>query len=109
MKKPYNGNAIIYCEGAFNTPNGKTAHGLLRYSQRYKILSVIDSRYAKKDSGIVLDGQKNNIPVFGSLTESIQFCKNSMVSPTHFVIGLAPDGGQARSDYSATCTRSQGL
>ena len=24
------GRAIVYCEGAFNTTNGKTAHGLVR-------------------------------------------------------------------------------
>ena len=30
------GNAIIYCEGAFNTTNGKTAHGLVRFTNRYR-------------------------------------------------------------------------
>ncbi len=28
MKKTIDGKALVYCEGAFNTPNGKTAHGL---------------------------------------------------------------------------------
>ena len=45
------GNAIIYCEGAFNTTNGKTAHGLVRFTDRYRVLSVIDSRYAGQDAG----------------------------------------------------------
>ena len=27
--------AIVYCEEAFNTPNGKTAHGLVRFTERY--------------------------------------------------------------------------
>ncbi len=39
------GNAIVYCEGAFGTTNGKTAHGLVRRSERYRVLSVIDSRH----------------------------------------------------------------
>ena len=45
MKKKFDGNAIVYCEGAFGTPNGKTAHGLVRRSGRYRILSVVDSRH----------------------------------------------------------------
>lgn len=40
------GTAIVYCEGAFNTTNGKTAHGLVRFTERYKVIAVIDSRYA---------------------------------------------------------------
>ena len=50
------GNAIVYCEGAFNTLNGKTAHGLVRFCRRYAIAAVIDSRYSGQDAGDVLDG-----------------------------------------------------
>ena len=35
MKKKIDGRALVYCEGAFNTPNGKTAHGLVRFTERY--------------------------------------------------------------------------
>ena len=28
MNRLPEGNAIVYCEGAYNTLNGKTAHGL---------------------------------------------------------------------------------
>ncbi len=55
-------NAVVYCEGAFNTPNGKTAHGLVRFTERYKICAVIDSRYHGSDSGMILDGRPNGIP-----------------------------------------------
>ena len=27
---------VVYCEGAFTTTNGKTAHGLVRRSERYQ-------------------------------------------------------------------------
>ena len=47
------GNAIVYCEGAYNTTNGKTAHGLVRFTQRYNVIAVIDRRYAGKDAGMV--------------------------------------------------------
>jgi uncharacterized NAD-dependent epimerase/dehydratase family protein len=87
-------NAIIYCEGAFNTPNGKTAHGLVRFSQRYTILSVLDSNYAGRDAGQVLDGVEKNIPVDASLEQALKHATEKKVKPTHFIMGLAPDGGQ---------------
>jgi len=95
MNKSPDGNAIVYCEGAFNTPNGKTAHGLVRRTIRYKIQSVIDSRYAGKDAGETLDNVNKKIPIVANIEEAIQAKKNA----THFVIGLAPDGG--RLDYQA--------
>ena len=88
------GNAIVYCEGAFGTTNGKTAHGLVRYTKRYNILSVIDSCHVGKDAGIVLDGKSNGIPIVGTLYDAI-FAASAVGKPaTHFVIGLTPDGGR---------------
>lgn len=99
------GNAIVYCEGAFNTPNGKTAHGLVRRTLRYRILSIIDSRYAGQDAGQVLDGKPNQIPVYANLKQAIAEAEGSGTPATYFVIGLAPDGGrlspEAKSDVRA--------
>lgn len=86
-------HAIVYCEGAFNTPNGKTAHGLVRYSKRYTILSVIDSNYAGQDAGEVLDGVYKDIPILTSLDQAMEYAKNKSIKPKYFIIGLAPDGG----------------
>jgi len=69
------GNAIIYCEGAFNTPNGKTTHGLVRFTERYDVLSVIDSRYAGQDAGEILDGGMNMIPVYSTIQEGVEHLK----------------------------------
>jgi uncharacterized NAD-dependent epimerase/dehydratase family protein len=33
--------ALVYCEGQFDTVDGKTAAGLVRHSQIYSILGVI--------------------------------------------------------------------
>lgn len=93
------GNAIIFCEGAFGTPNGKTAHGLVRRSKRYHVLSVIDSRHAFKDSGEILNGKRNNIPIYPNLKAAFQAAHESGHKPTHFVIGLAPDGGRLSPDH----------
>jgi uncharacterized NAD-dependent epimerase/dehydratase family protein len=96
------GNAIVYCEGAFGTPNGKTAHGLIRRTLRYRILSVVDSRCAGKDAGFLLDGKEKGIPVFADLQSALKAKYNDSLKPTHLVIGLAPDGGrlspEARQD-----------
>lgn len=88
------GNAIVYCEGAFNTTNGKTAHGLIRRSRRYRVLAVVDSRHAGRDAGEVLDGKPNGIPVAGDLMLAVRHALDSGQQATHLVIGLAPDGGR---------------
>jgi len=96
------GNAIIYCEGAFGTTYGKTAHGLVRRSHRYKVLAVVDSLLADKDAGTVLDGRFAGIPVEKDVISAYRNALAGDLEPTHLVIGLAPDGGRldlaARSD-----------
>lgn len=88
------GNAIVYCEGFFNTPNGKTAHGLVRFTRRYDVKAVIDSRFAGQDAGMILDGKLRNIPVMSDLNEAFRHAKESGAPATHLVVGLAPDGGR---------------
>ncbi|MCG6983120.1 MAG: DUF1611 domain-containing protein [Deltaproteobacteria bacterium] len=96
------GNAIVYCQGAFATPNGKTAHGLVRRTRRYRVLSVVDSRHATNDAGMVLDGRARDIPIYKELGLAVDEALSRGNAPTHLVIGLAPDGGrlsgEARSD-----------
>jgi len=94
MNRQPEGNAIVYCEGAFNTPNGKTAHGLVRFTKRYRVLAVVDSRYAGRDAGDVLDGKANQIPILGSLDQAVKAAESNGRPATHFVVGLAPDGGR---------------
>ncbi|RQU97741.1 DUF1611 domain-containing protein, partial [Burkholderia cenocepacia] len=50
------GTAIVICDGLFSTASGKTAHGLVRGTDRYEILAVIDVPMAGRDAGEVLDG-----------------------------------------------------
>lgn len=88
------GNAIVYCEGAFNTPNGKTAHGLVRRTARYQVQAVIDSNHAGRDAGEVLDDKPAGIPIFADLQSSVDYCHKKLAPATYFVIGLAPDGGR---------------
>ncbi|MBK7187363.1 MAG: DUF1611 domain-containing protein [bacterium] len=88
------GNAIVYCQGAFNTTYGKTAHGLVRRSERYRVLAVIDAAWAGRDAGEVLDGRAAGIPVVPDLEAALRLRGADGRGPTHFVVGLAPDGGR---------------
>ncbi len=110
MNRLPEGNAIVYCEGAFNTPNGKTSHGLVRFTKRYRILSVIDSHYAGRDAAEVLDGKPKNIPIYASIAEALQKSRQAGSPATHLVVGLAPDGGrlsaEARQDVKKAIEQS---
>jgi uncharacterized NAD-dependent epimerase/dehydratase family protein len=94
MMHDRDGNAVVYCRGAFNTPNGKTAHGLVRFTERYRVLSVVDERYAGRDAGEVLDGARSGIPVVATIDEAVRESAKRGVAATHLVVGLAPDGGR---------------
>jgi uncharacterized NAD-dependent epimerase/dehydratase family protein len=108
-ERNFEGNAIVYCQGAFATTNGKTAHGLVRRSKRYRILSVVDSNHVGKDAGEVLDGQPSGIPVFADLEAAHRAATGEDRDPTHLVIGLAPDGGRLSREARADVARAIGL
>lgn len=93
MKQTIDGKALVYADGAFNTPEGKTAHGLVRFTERYEVVGVIDHAYAGKDAGIVLDGRSNGIPIFASLDDAMTDLSPENL-PQTLVVGLAPDGGR---------------
>ena len=82
--------AIVYCEANFGAIDGKTANGLVRYSERYKILSVIDSALAGKDAGMVLDAKPNGIPIWRNLRDALF---QAGEPPELFIVGVAPTSG----------------
>lgn len=84
-------SAIVYCEGNFAKIDGKTANGLVRHSQAYRIHSVIDSDKAGQDSGLVLDGTANHIPLFCDLETAV--CSGIEV-PDTLIYGMAPSTGK---------------
>ena len=93
------GNAIVYCEAAFATTNGKTAHGLTRRTKRYRVLSIIDSTLAGRDAGQVLDEKPNGIPILSSLSEALAHALQSGYPATHFIMGVTPDGGRLAPEH----------
>jgi len=82
--------AIVYCEANFGDIDGKTANGLVRRSEKYKILSVIDSEKAGLDTGMVLDGKPNAIPICRDLADSLTQAGSL---PDFFIFGMAPSSG----------------
>ena len=82
--------AIVYCEANFGAIDGKTANGLVRHSERYEILSVIDSEKAGLDAGMVLDNKPNAIPICRDLADSLA---NAGTLPDYFIFGMAPSSG----------------
>jgi uncharacterized NAD-dependent epimerase/dehydratase family protein len=88
------GCAVVWCEGAFATPFGKTAHGLVRFTRRYRVAAVIDSTLAGQDAGSFLDGRAQGIPLVADLASAVAVAKAKGEPATHLVIGLAPDGGR---------------
>jgi len=87
---PIGSTAVVYCEGQFTEQDGKTANGLLRFSERYDILSVIDSRYMGEDAGSRLDAIPNGIPVVASLAEALAKAEHT---PDYLIFGIAPADG----------------
>lgn len=84
-------SAIVYCEANFGAIDGKTANGLVRHSQKYDILSVIDSGKAGLDTGVVLDGTPNGIPICQDLLAALAHAGGV---PDYFIFGMAPASGQ---------------
>ena len=86
MNKP---NAIILTDGMLSESDAKTAHGLIRGTERFTIAAVIDKTHSGKDAGEVLDGKHRSIPVFASVDEALEIIENIEFC----IIGIATVGG----------------
>jgi len=82
--------AVVYCEANFGEIDGKTANGLVRHSEKYEILSVIDSEKAGLDAGDVLGDAPNSIPVCADLDAAVVLAGGI---PDSFIFGMAPSSG----------------
>jgi uncharacterized NAD-dependent epimerase/dehydratase family protein len=85
---PTRPTAAVYCEANFGEIDGKTANGLVRHSERYEIVAVIDKRYAGLDAGQVLGDKPNGIAVVADLDEAA-----AGTVPDFLIFGMAPSSG----------------
>jgi uncharacterized NAD-dependent epimerase/dehydratase family protein len=78
---------VIMAEGHFEWHYGKTATGIIRYSQD-PVVAVIDSTHAGQDAAQALGGDLGRgIPVVQDIHEALRY------QPTTLIIGVAPIGG----------------
>ena len=89
-------NAIIITNGYLDHGDGKTAHGLIRGSERFNIVGVIDELHAGQDAGEVLDGKFRNIPVFSTIKA---FTEQSAIPADHCIVGVALHGGRLPENW----------
>jgi len=86
-----NNNALVLTNGLLTSSDAKTAHGLIRGTERFNIIGIVDcAATTGKDAGELLDGKHRNIPVFENFENAI-----TQLNPIHYlVIGVATVGGK---------------
>ena len=98
--------AVVYCEANFGAIDGKTANGLVRHSERYDILSVIDSEQAGLDAGAVLGEEPNAIPICRDLANALAHAGGV---PHYFIFGIAPASGMLSTHERGLLLEAIGL
>jgi uncharacterized NAD-dependent epimerase/dehydratase family protein len=98
--------AVVYCEAELGRPDGKTANGLVRHSERYEIVAVIDSTKAGYDAGAALGDAANGIAVCRDLDDAV---RQAVRPPKAFIIGLAPSSGMLDAAQRAVVLRAIGM
>lgn len=89
------GNVIVLTGGKLDSKNAKTAHGLLRGSNRFNVISIIDKKFSgkyvhvDKNGKISISSEKTNIKIFKDLKSFIK----SNIKVEYCVIGVASAGG----------------
>jgi uncharacterized NAD-dependent epimerase/dehydratase family protein len=87
--------ALVYCDREFGLVDGKTAAGLVRHSETYTIVGIIDSLTAGQDAGEVLGDRPSNIPIFADLQTALSHIS---VVPDCYIYGKAPIGAYISLD-----------
>ncbi|MEM9327761.1 MAG: DUF1611 domain-containing protein [Bacteroidota bacterium] len=108
MDQPHiSGKAVIITGGLLNSNNAKTAHGLLRGTDRFEIIGVIDENSAGQDAGLVVAEKPMGVPVKADITEFIE----QVEKPEFAIIGMATKGGVLPKDLYPSIHKilSQGI
>ncbi|MEI6266202.1 MAG: DUF1611 domain-containing protein [Sphingobacteriia bacterium] len=88
-------NALVLTNGLLHTSDAKTAHGLIRGTERFTIKGIIDNQENEgKDAGVLLDGKLRNIPVYGNLSNALAASNDIQ----YLIIGVATVGGYLPPD-----------
>lgn len=81
--------ALVLTNGILTHSDAKTAHGLIRGTERFTIVGVVDdASTAGKDAGELLDGKHRQIPIYATLADAL-----AAEQASYLIIGIATVGG----------------
>ncbi len=81
--------ALVLTNGILTHSDAKTAHGLIRGTERFTIVGVVDdASTAGKDAGELLDGKHRHIPIYATLADAL-----AAEQASYLIIGIATVGG----------------
>jgi uncharacterized NAD-dependent epimerase/dehydratase family protein len=83
--------AIILGDQLLRTPYGKTAHGLLRKSERFSIVGVVEADGVVGDAADLIGAAPFGIPLIESVERALSVARER---PTWAIIGVATPGGK---------------
>ncbi len=89
-KEEISGTACIITGGLLDTIHAKTTHGLLRESNRFEILGIIDAKFAGQDISQFVGGTSARVEIFSTISELEEKLGRK---PKYAVIGMATKGG----------------
>lgn len=89
-------SAVIITNGKLATLDGKTAHGLIRGTERFDVMAVIDHVHAGKDAGEIVPGAYKKIPIVASMNEFLQLSQHK---PDYCILGVALPGGKLPQEF----------
>jgi uncharacterized NAD-dependent epimerase/dehydratase family protein len=82
--------ALVITDGLLDDTHAKTCHGLLRGSDRFSVVGVIDHAHAGKDAAQVVPNAAPGVPVSATLEAALAQCAEK---PDCLIIGIATKGG----------------
>ncbi len=98
-------SAIILTSGMFNSRNAKTAFGLVRHSEKYRIIAVIDKNFYGQDAGHIVTGKNLKIPIHSSIKvflreqhSKLNISAEKFAQGLYAIIGVATQGGVIPKD-----------
>ena len=90
------GTAFVYSGGLLDEIHAKTAHGLLRYSERFSILGMLDQKFEGRGSDEIISNCKLNTPIYKDFETA---CQSLNQKPDFLVIGVAFGGGKLPNEH----------
>lgn len=85
------GTALALTFGLLADPCAKTAHGLMRGSERFELLGIVDPQYAGVNTGTALGPSVGDHPIFASVDEALGSVQRR---PDFAIVGVAFPGGR---------------